>query len=56
MLHLPTRGETTFKIEADLKFQWWKDGTNLKNDSNYSRLFDVDLVALESMKFFTIDV
>ena len=36
---MPTGGETTLKVEAtgdDLKFQWQKNGRNLKNGSNYS--------------------
>lgn len=34
----PTGGETTFKIEArdDLKFEWWKYGTDLNDYRNYS--------------------
>ena len=36
---VPTGGETTLKVEAtgdDLKFQWQKNGSDLKNGSNYS--------------------
>ena len=36
---VPTGGETTFKVEArgdDLKFQWQKNGSNLKSDKMYS--------------------
>ena len=36
---IPTGGETTLKVEAtgdDLKFQWQKNGSDLKNDINYS--------------------
>ena len=36
---IPTGGETTLKVEAtgdDLKFHWQKNGSDLKNDINYS--------------------
>ena len=36
---VPTGEETTFRVEAtgdDLKFQWQKNCSNLKNDVNYS--------------------
>ena len=35
----PTGAQTTFTVEAtgdDLKFQWQKNGSDLKNGSNYS--------------------
>ena len=49
---VPTGGETTFKIEArgdDFKFQWRTDGTNLKNDSNYSGI-DTDRLRIQQVK------
>ena len=49
---VPTGGETTFKIEArgdDLKFQWRKDGTDLKNDSNYGGI-DTDRLRIQQVK------
>ena len=36
---VPSGGETIFKVEArgdDLTFQWQKNSSNLKSDSNYS--------------------
>ena len=49
---IPTGGETIFKIEArgdDLQFQWWKNGTNLKNGSNYSGT-DTNTLSIQHMK------
>ena len=48
----PIEGEIIFKVEArgdDLIFQWQKDGTNLKNDSNYSGT-DTDRLRIQQVK------
>ena len=48
----PTGGETTLKIEArgdDLKFEWWKYGTDLKDYSKYSGI-DTDRLRIQQVK------
>ena len=49
---IPTGGETIFKVGArgdDLQFQWLKNGSNLKNDSNYSGT-DTDTLKIQHVK------
>ena len=49
---VPTGEEATFKIEAsgdDLIFQWQKNGSNLKNDINYSGA-DTNTLTIQHVK------
>ena len=50
---VPTGGETTLKVEAkgdDLIFQWLKNGSNLKSDSNYSGTYTNILIIRQVKK------